>query len=107
MWNKVKEFEETIAEFGGSKYAVATDSCTNAIFIAALWNKKIKPFETYNNIAELPKQTYISIPQSLYHAGYKLKFIDLKPNPFEKNFLYSLKFFKSKLISEPLNFVSI
>ena len=54
MWNKVKEFEETIAEFGGSKYAVATDSCTNAIFIAALWNKKIKPFETYNNIAELP-----------------------------------------------------
>ena len=78
MWNKVKEFEKTIAEFGGSKYAVATDSCTNAIFIAALWNKKIKPFETYNNIAELPKQTYISIPQSLYHAGYKLKFIDLK-----------------------------
>lgn len=78
MWNKVKEFEETIAEFGGSKYAVATDSCTNAIFIAALWNKKIKPFETYNNIAELPKQTYISVPQSLCHAGYKLKFIDLK-----------------------------
>jgi dTDP-4-amino-4,6-dideoxygalactose transaminase len=78
MWNKVKEFEETIAEFGGSKYAVAIDSCTNAIFISALWNKKIKPFETYNNIAELPKQTYISVAQSLRHAGYKLKFKDFK-----------------------------
>ena len=55
MWNKVEKFEKTIANYAGSKYAVAMDSCTNAIFIAALWNKKIRPFETYNNIVELPK----------------------------------------------------
>jgi dTDP-4-amino-4,6-dideoxygalactose transaminase len=78
MWNKVEKFEKTIADYAGSKYAIAMDSCTNAIFIAALWNKKIKPFETYNNIAELPKQTYISVAQSLRHAGYKLKFKDFK-----------------------------
>ena len=78
MWKKVEEFEKSIASFAGSKYAVATDSCTNAIFISALWNKKTKPFDTYNNWAELPKNTYISVPQTLRHAGYRLKFKDFK-----------------------------
>ena len=78
MWNKVEKFEKTIANYAGSKYAVAMDSCTNAIFIAALWNKKIRPFETYNNIVELPKNTYVSVAQSLRRAGYKLKFKDFK-----------------------------
>jgi len=78
MWNKVEEFEKLIAEFAGSKYAIATDSCTNAIFISALWNKKTKPFDIYNNIAEVPKQTYVSVPQALRQAGYRLKFKDIK-----------------------------
>ena len=29
----VDEFEKTIASLAGSKYAVAVDSCTNAIFL--------------------------------------------------------------------------
>ena len=35
MWQYVTEFEEKIAEYAGSEYAVAMDSCTNAIFMSA------------------------------------------------------------------------
>ncbi len=31
----VRMFEENIADYCGSKYAIATDSCTDAIMIAA------------------------------------------------------------------------
>ena len=34
-WENVDRFEEVIAEYAGSKYAIATDSCTNAIFLCS------------------------------------------------------------------------
>lgn len=75
MWNHVKEFEQTIADYAGSLYAVAVDCCTNAIFITAKylseegWNK---PQVT------LPKRTYVSVAQSLWQAGYNLRFDDIE-----------------------------
>ncbi len=30
-WDVVSAFEDKVARFAGSKYAVATDSCTNAL----------------------------------------------------------------------------
>jgi len=53
-FKSVKIFEEKIAEFFGSKYAVAFDSCTHGIE-AALYYKDI-------NKISVPKRTYISIP---------------------------------------------
>ena len=35
----VDEFERTIANIAGSKYAIAVDSCSNAIFLC--WRKKL------------------------------------------------------------------
>ena len=32
-WDVVQIFENKVAEYAGSKYAVAVDSCTNAIFL--------------------------------------------------------------------------
>ena len=40
MWQYVTEFEEKIAEYAGSEYAVAMDSCTNAIFMSARYLRK-------------------------------------------------------------------
>lgn len=54
MFNIVESFEYTIAEYFGSAYAVATDSCTHAIELCLRLKK-------YNNIL-IPNQTYISIP---------------------------------------------
>ena len=50
----IKQFEEQIADFFGSKYAVAVDCCTHAVELC-LRLKKIKHYT-------VPKRTYISIP---------------------------------------------
>jgi|TARA_R100000081_G_C4806707_1_gene168067 dTDP-4-amino-4,6-dideoxygalactose transaminase len=50
----VQKFEEEIASFYGSTYAVATDCCTHGIELC-LRQQKIKKFST-------PKRTYISVP---------------------------------------------
>lgn len=67
----VEQFEETVAQYAGSKYAIAVDSCTNAIFLCLKYINKI------DTIISIPKKTYISIPCSIRNAGYKLKFRDL------------------------------
>ena len=65
----VQMFEEEVAEYTSSPYAVSVDSCTNAIFLCC----------KYLNVDEviLPKKTYISVPQSVIHAGGKVKFENL------------------------------
>lgn len=62
----VKMFEDEIADFTGSKYAVSVDSCTNAIFLIC----------KYLNVSEvtIPSKTYLSVPQSIIHAGGKVIF---------------------------------
>lgn len=59
-------FEDEIADFTGSKYAVSVDSCTNAIFLIC----------KYLNVSEviIPSKTYLSVPQSIIHAGGKVIF---------------------------------
>lgn len=68
-YKTVYEFESIVAEHCGSEYAVAVDSCTNAIFLCC----------KYLNVDEvlLPKLTYISVLCSVVHAGGKVKWHDL------------------------------
>ena len=33
VWDNVDKFEEIIAEYAGSKYAVSVDNCTDALFL--------------------------------------------------------------------------
>lgn len=69
-FNAVREFEKTIAEYSGSKYAVAVETCTAAIFLSCVY-KKVKE-------VEIPKKTYVSVPCSIIHASGKVKFRDEK-----------------------------
>lgn len=64
----VRDFEETIAAFAGSKFGVAVDTCTAAIFLCC----------KYLQVQEvsIPKRTYCSVPCSIIHAGGKVKFRD-------------------------------
>ena len=64
----VQIFEEEIANYTGSPYAVSVDSCTNAVFLCC------KYLEVKEVI--MPKRTYLSIPMSVIHAGGKVKFED-------------------------------
>lgn len=63
-------FEEEVAHYTGAPYAVAVDSCTNALFLCcrALAVKTVT----------IPKRTYLSVPQSIIHAGGTVVFEDIK-----------------------------
>jgi dTDP-4-amino-4,6-dideoxygalactose transaminase len=70
-WDIVECFEDMVAKYAGSKYAVAVDSCTNAMFLCLKYLKasgKIK----------IPKETYLSVPQLVMHAGCEVEFVDLE-----------------------------
>ena len=69
-YNIVRMFEEEIARYTGSPYAVSVDSCTNATFLCC----------KYLNVKEviMPKRTYLSIPMSVIHAGGTVKFKDIE-----------------------------
>lgn len=60
---QVQQFEEKIAEFYGSKYAVATDCCTHAIELCLRY--------TTPKWLTVPAHTYLSVPMTLNKLGYK------------------------------------
>tara|TARA_R100000458_G_C8277061_1_gene252498 strand:- start:150 stop:770 length:621 start_codon:yes stop_codon:yes gene_type:complete len=80
-YNIVKMFEEEIAQYTGAPFAVAVDSCTNALFLCC------KYWEVEQ--VQVPKHTYLSVPMSVIHAGGRVIFDDrdwsgayqLKPYP--------------------------
>ncbi len=66
----VQMFEEEVANYAGSKYAVSVDSCTNALFLCC------KYLEVKEVI--IPKKTYLSVPMSIIHAGGTPVFTDIE-----------------------------
>lgn len=50
----ISEFEKSIADFFGSPYAIAVDSCTHGIELCLRYTKETK--------INVPKRTYLSIP---------------------------------------------
>jgi len=62
----VRMFEEEIAEYTGAPYAISVDSCTNALFLIC----------KYLEVGEvtIPSKTYLSVPQSIIHAGGEVVF---------------------------------
>ena len=77
----VKMFEEEVAEYTSAPYAVAVDSCTNALFLCCKYYQATEVI--------IPKKTYLSVPMSIIHSGAEVVFEDrewegiyqLKPYP--------------------------
>ena len=67
----VRWFEEEIAHYTGAPYAIATDSCTNAIFLSC------KHLGVDGKTITVPSRTYLSVPQSVRQAGANVQFEDL------------------------------
>ncbi len=61
-------FENTIAEYTGSKYAVAVESCCAAIFLCC---KYLQVREV-----QIPRYTYPGVASHIILAGGKIKFIN-------------------------------
>ena len=69
-FDAVRNFEKALAEYSGSKYAVAVDSCTSALLLACAYVKVEE--------VTIPNRTYPSVPCSIIHAGGKVRFEDLE-----------------------------
>lgn len=67
----VAMFEQKVAEFAGSRYAVAVDCCSHAIFLS------LKCLSAVGTIT-IPSRTYVSVPMQILHAGCKVEFEDLE-----------------------------
>lgn len=90
-YNIVRMFENEVACYTGAPYAVSVDSCTNALFLCLEWHKyryiqeNEKLVNDYPKLSEvkdwltpdwkqveivIPRRTYLSVPQSIIHAGF-------------------------------------
>jgi dTDP-4-amino-4,6-dideoxygalactose transaminase len=70
MFKIIKEFEESIADFYGAPYAVATDCCTHAIELCL---RKEQP-----KFVSCPKYTYLSIPMTFIKLNIDWSFNDME-----------------------------
>jgi len=74
----VKDFESALCDYTGARYAVATTSCTMALLLAIKYFliEQFNCGEFYDPNIRIPKRTYVSVPQSILHAGGWPKFED-------------------------------
>jgi dTDP-4-amino-4,6-dideoxygalactose transaminase len=63
MFDKIKKFEEELAQFTGAPYAIMTDCCTHAIELCL----------RHDRVAEvvMTPYTYLSIPMTMHKLGIK------------------------------------
>jgi len=65
-----KELEKQLCEYTGAKYCVVVNSGTSAITLSCVIHNVDE--------AEVPINTYISVPFAIIHGGGKPKFVDLE-----------------------------
>ncbi len=66
----VRMFEEEVADYTGAPFAVAVDSCTNALFLCLMYKKHEMQLQKRREI-RIPSKTYLSVPMSIIHSGFE------------------------------------
>jgi len=64
----VEMFEEAVAEFAGSRYGIAVESCTMALQLSCAYSEVGR--------VTIPARTYVSVPAAIVHAGGMVDFED-------------------------------
>ncbi len=72
----VRQFEQRVATFAGSTFAVAMNSCTSALFLSMKYAMLSNPVKE----VLLPAKTFVSVPMAAVHAGLKVHFEDFAWN---------------------------
>jgi dTDP-4-amino-4,6-dideoxygalactose transaminase len=74
----VREFEAEICSYTGAPFAVCTNSCTMALFLALRWHwRNDRPYHGVRRYVTVPKRTYVSVPMQIMAAGYDVAFHDI------------------------------
>ena len=68
-----EQFETALASYTGSRFAIAVDNCSNALFLCLKYRYK-EPVDI-----TIPSHTYMSVPCSIINAGCKVKFKESAP----------------------------
>lgn len=68
-WRVVEDFERAIADYCGAPHAVATDSCTNALFLCFV-------LRNLGTSLTFPTRTYVGVPRAAMNADYAVHFED-------------------------------
>jgi dTDP-4-amino-4,6-dideoxygalactose transaminase len=72
----IEQFEAAICDYTGAPYAVAVNSCTNALLVSlAYWTIKERPSH-FPAVITIPKRTYVSVPMTILHCRYRVTFDD-------------------------------
>ncbi|MBK5253002.1 MAG: DegT/DnrJ/EryC1/StrS family aminotransferase [Peptostreptococcaceae bacterium] len=77
MGNQVKEFEKSIADYTGAKYAIAVSSGSDALALAT----DVLEFNNNKEVITSPF-TFFSSASCLYHSGAKPVFVDVDKDTF-------------------------
>jgi dTDP-4-amino-4,6-dideoxygalactose transaminase len=72
IYKITEEFEEKLANYTGSKYAVTLDNMSNALFLALYYEKNVNKTIISDSI-KIPNRTYPSVPCEIIHAGLKVE----------------------------------
>lgn len=68
LYKVVPSFESAIANYAGSKYAIAVDTGTMALFLCCRYLQV--------DVVSIPRRTYVSVPCAIVHAGGVVNFDD-------------------------------
>ncbi len=79
----VDDFELELSHWTGAPFAVAVDSCTNALLLALVYERTVgfprhhpaKPWP-YNGVVRLPRRTYVGVLQAARNAGFQVEWTD-------------------------------
>lgn len=72
-YDVVAELEKRVAEYAGAPYAVAVDSCTNALLLSLKYHFDVKGQGRY---VGLPAFTYVGVAYAVMNAGGTMYFTD-------------------------------
>jgi len=72
VYKNTEEFEEQLAQYTGSKYAVTVDNMSNGLFLALYYENHVNKSIVGDSII-IPNRTYPSVPCEIIHAGLKVK----------------------------------
>lgn len=77
VYKITEEFEEKLAEYTGSRFAVTVDNMSNALFLALYYENHVKK-SIKDGYVTCPSRTYPSVPCEIIHAGLKIEWIPVE-----------------------------
>lgn len=72
VYKITEQFEDAVAKYTGAPFAIALDSCSNAMFLA------LKYIGISGVEISIPERTYMSVPCEIIRAGGRVSFEEVK-----------------------------